>query len=199
MAEGQTHQTLGTLQLHLHSTSSYQQAQRHYESAVNLFKMGGEHIAKSFVEDAQQNLNVLKTTREEMSKLKKRMEEAEVCEDTKERWEAWKSICESVMGFEQYDNETPFIKYRDCSDILFGQKSSEYGDSILLYAEYLYSLYSADEEPIKLNLAKELCENAIGRIHSLLCLDVRYFSVGFRLTSSCFCSRIVRFHYFRYS
>lgn len=164
VAEGQTHLTLGTLQLHLHTTSSYQQAQRHYESAVNLFKMVGEHIPKSFVADAEQNLIVLRSTREEMSKLKKRMEEAEVCEDTKQRWEEWKSICESVMRFEQYDNETPFMKYRDCSDILYGKKSSEYGDSILLYAEYLYYLYSADEEPVKLNIAKESCESAIGRI-----------------------------------
>ena len=126
--------------------------------------MVGEHIPKSYVADAEQNLKVLRSTREEMSKLKKRMEEAEVCEDAKQRWEEWKSICESVMRFEQYANETPFMKYRDCSDILFGKKSSEYGDSILLYAEYLYYLYSADEEPVKLNVAKESCESAIGRM-----------------------------------
>lgn len=142
---------------------------------MNLFKMVGEHISKSFVADAEQNLIVLRSTREEMSKLKKRMEEAEVCEDAKQRWEEWKSICESVMRFEQYDNETPFMKYRDCSDILYGKKSSEYGDSILLYAEYLYYLYSADEEPVKLNMAKESCESAIGRICMFFCDEKRFF------------------------
>ena len=142
--------------------------------------MVGEHISKSFVADAEQNLIVLRSTREEMSKLKKRMEEAEVCEDTKQRWEEWKSICESVMRFEQYDNETPFMKYRDCSDILYGKKSSEYGDSILLYAEYLYYLYSADEEPVKLNMAKKSCESAIGRI----CLLFLWWKEIFRSDSN---------------
>lgn len=161
VAEGQTHLTLGTLQLHLHTVASYQQAQRHYESALNLFKSAGEHISKSYVADARQNLEVLKSTREEMDKLKKRMEEAETCDDMHRQWESWKSICDSIMRFEQYYNESPFMKYQNSTGIVFGIDSSEYGDSILLYAEYLYNLFSADEEPTKLKASKELCENSL--------------------------------------
>lgn len=162
IAEGQTHQTLGTLFLHGHSVSSYQQAQRHYEEALSRFQLVAGHIPNFFIADAKQNLVVLKRTREEMVKYQELVEKASNCTNTEERYHLWLQCCEEILKFEQYNDETPFIHLKETVEMLYGKESSEYANCVHLYAEFLYNLYSAEEDLVKLNVAKSYCEEATG-------------------------------------
>lgn len=162
IAEGQTHQTLGTLYLHSHTSSSYQQAQRHYEEALSRFQLVAGHIPNSFIADAKQNLVVLKRTREEMVKYQQLLEKASNCTNSQERYQLWLQCCEEILKFEQYNDETPFIHLKETVEMLYGKESSEYAHCVHLYAEFLYNLYSADEDMVKLNAAKSFCEEAVG-------------------------------------
>ena len=166
IAEGQTHQTLGTLYLHNHTTLSYQQAQKHYDEALTRFQSVAGHISNSYSADARQNLFVLKSTREEMKRFQSLMQEAEACQEVSEQYSLWLRCSEEILKFEQYDDETPFVHLRESAEKVYGKNSCEYAESLHLYAEFLYTIYSAEEDPIKLNEAKHFCEEAIGMLSS---------------------------------
>ena len=74
----------------------------------------------------------------------------------------WKSCCEDVLKFEQFVDEHPFIQYQLTSEKCHGKQSREYASSVHLYAEFLYTLFCASEDPAKLDQALHLLEVAAG-------------------------------------
>ena len=101
-----------------------------------------------------------------MKRFQTLMQEAEDCEDVNQQYALWLRCSEEILKFEQYDDETPFVHLRASAEKVFGKESCEYAESLHLYAEFLYTIYSAEEDPIKLNEAKLFCEEAI-RIFSV--------------------------------
>ena len=164
IAEGQTHLSLGTLHLHLHTLDGYNQAQREYEAACSCFLAAGDHIDNHFLADARQNLKVLSITKKAMQEYRIAVQRAEEEENNEKKLVLWKGCCEDVLKFEQFVDETPFIQYQNMSEKCHGKNSHEFASSVHLYAEFLYTLYCASEDPTKLNQALRLLEVAIGRV-----------------------------------
>ena len=70
------------------------------------------------------------------------------------------------MRLEQYENETPFKALQNSAELVYGKSSFEFADGLHLYAEYLYVLYSGNEDPTKLNQSKAFCETSIAILRS---------------------------------
>lgn len=149
------------MHLHNHTISEYVHAQREYEAALSCFLAAGDHIDSHYVDDTRQNLLVLQRTRDEMKIYEEHMKEAEQETDDETKLMLWRECCEEVLKMEQFADETPFIQFKNMAEKCHGNKSPIYAKSVHLYAEFLYNLYSASEDPMKLSLAKELCECAI--------------------------------------
>lgn len=161
MSEGQTHQSLGTLRLHEHTPAGYAEAQRQYEAALTCFLPAGNRIDAHYAADARQNLRVLERTREEMQKYREQVAAAWREKEDEKRLDEWRGCCEEVLKFEQFVDETPFVEFEKTSETCHGKNSVEYAQSLHLYAEYLYSLFSASEDREKLTKAKERLESAM--------------------------------------
>lgn len=174
--EGQTHislgwvagtfSRLGNLYLHAHTPAGYQQAKLHYEKALSLFQSVASHIDESFVKDARQNLFVLEEMKQKMARFLELVKTAENCGSEEERYKTWRECCEEVLRLEQYENETPFKALQNSAELVYGKSSFEFADSLHLYAEYLYVLYSGNEDPTKLNQSKAFCETSIAILRS---------------------------------
>lgn len=128
---------------------------------MTCFLAAGDHIDAHYVADARQNLLVLQRTREEMKAYLEHVKEAELETDDETKLQFWKDCCEEVLKMEQFVDETPFIQFKNTAEKCHGNNSPVFAKSVHLYAEYLYNLYSASEDTVKLSLAKELCESAI--------------------------------------
>ena len=129
------------MHLHNHTIPEYLHAQREYEAALTCFLAAGEHIDPQYVADTRQNLLVLQRTRDEMKMYVEHKSEAEQETDDERKLQLWRECCEEVLKMEQFTDETPFIQFKNTAEKCHGN--------------------SASEDPVKLSLAKELCECAI--------------------------------------